>query len=56
VKCKLIKSISGKTFLDLRKSGTPQPEYVGIIAVFLTDYGNNYLAYKKIDLPYKDLK
>jgi hypothetical protein len=56
VKCKLIKSVSGKTFLDLRKSGTPQPDYVGIIAVFLTDYGNNYLAYKKIDLPYKDLK
>jgi len=56
VKCKRIKSVNGKTFLDLRKSGTPQPDYIGIIAVFPTDFGNNYLAYKKIDLPYKDLK
>jgi antitoxin component YwqK of YwqJK toxin-antitoxin module len=56
VKCTQIKSVNGKTFLDLKKSGTPQTDYVGIIAVFLTDFGNNYLAYKKIDLPYKDLK
>jgi hypothetical protein len=56
VKCEPIKSVGGKTFLDLRKSVTPQADYVGIIGVFLTDFGNKYLAYKKIDLPYKDLK
>ncbi len=56
VKCEPIKSVGGKNFLDLRKSGTPQADNVGIIGVFLTDFGNKYLAYKKIDLPYKDLK
>lgn len=56
VKCIPVKSVDGKTFLDLKKTGTPQADYVGIIAVFLTDFGNKYLAYKKIDLPFKDLK
>jgi hypothetical protein len=56
LKCSRIKSVNGKTFLDLKKSGTPQSDYVGVIAVFLTNFGNNYLSYKKIDLPYKDLK
>ena len=55
-KCKLIASTDGKTYLDLKKSGTPQAEYVGIISAILTDFGNRYLSYKKIDLPYKDLK
>jgi hypothetical protein len=56
VKCVRINSINGKAYLDLKKTGTPQADSVGIIAVFLTDLGNNYLAYKKIILPYKDLK
>lgn len=55
-KCKLIASINGKTYLDLKKSGTPQAGYVGIISAILTDFGNRYLSYKKIDLAYKDLK
>lgn len=55
-KCKLIPSVGGKTYLDLKKSGTPQPAYIGIIAAILTDFKNNYLTYKKIELPYKDLK
>lgn len=55
-KCKIIPSINGKTYLDLKKSGTPQADYVGIIGAILTDFGNRYLSYKKIDLPYKDLK
>lgn len=51
-----ISPADGKTFLDLRKSGTPQSDTIGIIAAILTDFGNNYLSYKKIGLPYKDLK
>jgi hypothetical protein len=54
--CKLIPAVNGKTWLDLKKSGTPQPAYVGVIAAILTDYGNNYLTYEKIPLPYNDLK
>jgi hypothetical protein len=55
-KCKILPSVNGKTFVDLKKSGTPQMEYIGIIGAILTDFGNRYLSYKKIDLPYKDLK
>jgi len=55
-RCKIIPSVNGKTFVDLKKSGTPQTEYIGIIGAILTDFGNRYLSYKKIDLPYKDLK
>jgi hypothetical protein len=55
-KCKLIPDINGKTFIDLKKSGTSQPIYVGVIGAILTDFGNRYLSYKKIELPYKDLK
>jgi len=54
--CKIIPSVNGKSFVDLKKSGTPQTEYIGIIGAILTDFGNRYLSYKKIDLPYKDLK
>jgi hypothetical protein len=42
--------------VDLKKSGTPQTDYIGITGAILTDFGNRYLSYKKIDLPYKDLK
>lgn len=55
-RCKLITGIKGKNYLDLKKSGTPQPGYAGIIGVIITDFGNRYLLYKKIDLPYKDLR
>lgn len=56
VKCIRLKPIGGKNFLDLKKTGTPQKDYVGVIAVILTDFGNNFISYKKIDLPYQDLK
>ena len=56
LKCVKIKPVNGKNYLDLKKSGTPQPEYLDIIAVIVTDFGNNYLDSKKIILPYKDLK
>lgn len=55
-KIKPINSVSGKTFVDLRKSGTTQAGHIGIIARCLTNFGNSYLTYKKIDLPYPDLK
>jgi hypothetical protein len=56
VKCAGIKTVGGKAFLDLKKSATSKVNSVGIIAVTLTNYGNNYIIYKKIELPYKDLK
>ncbi len=55
-KYKIIPPINGKVYLDLKKSGTPQPEYIGIIGAILTDFGNRYLVYKRIELPYRDLK
>lgn len=56
VHCERIKSINGITNLDLKKSNSKKLTSVNIIAEILTDFGNNYLAYKKIELPYKDLK
>jgi MORN repeat variant len=55
-KCSMIKAVNGKAFVDLRKTNSPQVNKISIIAVVLTDFGNNYFAHKKIDLPYKDLK
>jgi hypothetical protein len=54
-KCSLIPAIRGKTYLELKKSGTPGTGYLGIIGAVITDFGNRYLTYKKIELPYKDL-
>ncbi len=45
----------GKAYVDLRKTGTPQKNYIGIIAQILTGLSNNYLAYKRLELPYNDL-
>ena len=54
--CIKIKTIEGKGTLNLKKSGTSQPGYVGIIADITTGFGNRYLTFKKIELPYNDLK
>jgi hypothetical protein len=54
--CEKIKSINGIATLDLKKSSSKKISSVNIIAEILTNFGNNYLAYKKIELPYKDLK
>ena len=43
-------------YLELRKAGTFNNNYVGIIAEISTPLGNKYLVYKKIDLPNNDLK
>jgi hypothetical protein len=49
---------SSKTtgYLELKKTSTNQNNYVGVIAEIATPLGNKYLVYKKIDLPYTDLK
>jgi hypothetical protein len=43
-------------YLELKKTGSPGNNYVGIIAEISTDLGNKYLTYRKIDIPYNDLK
>lgn len=53
--CQKIQTIKGIGNLDLKKTGSSQTGYVGIIAEILTNFGNNYLVYKKIELPYNDL-
>ena len=53
--CIPIKNIKGVGNLDLKKSGSSNHDFVGVIAEILTNYGNNYLVYKKIELPYSDL-
>ena len=54
--CKKINTIKGIGTLDLKKTGSPKSDYAGIIAEILTNFGNNNLVYKKIELPYNDLK
>ena len=54
-RCVKIKTIEGVGILDLKKSGLPQSGSVDVIAEILTNFGNNYLVHKKIELPYKDL-
>lgn len=56
LKCVKINPSGGQTYLVLKKTGTPQADNVGIIAAILTEFGNNYLTYKRINLPYNDLK
>jgi hypothetical protein len=54
-RCIKIKTTAGVGILELKKSGVPQSGSVDVIAEILTNYGNNYLVHKKIELPYKDL-
>jgi hypothetical protein len=55
VHCKKINTIKGTGYLNLKKTGTPKTGSIGVIAEILTNFGNNYLIFKKIELPYKDL-
>jgi hypothetical protein len=48
-------TVNGIGNLELRKKSSPTGNSVGVIAVILTNFGNNRLVYKKIDLPYSDL-
>ena len=43
-------------YLELNKSAAAGDTYVGIIAEIPTSLGNKYLVYKKINLPYNNLK
>jgi len=53
---KQLNTVEGMARIDLRKSGTPTTNYVGVIGTDLTAFGNRNLVYKRIDLPYNDLK
>jgi antitoxin component YwqK of YwqJK toxin-antitoxin module len=54
-KCKYIKPINEKSFVILKKSNKQGPDHLDIVASITTLFGNKYLEYKKIDLPYNDL-
>lgn len=51
-----LKTTEGKATLVLKKTGTPGRNYIGIISEKITNFGNKHLDYKRIDLPYNDLK
>lgn len=53
--CKPLETINGKASLLLKKAGTAQQDYTGVIAEVITLHGNRNLIYKKIDLPHSDL-
>ena len=55
-RCEKIKIINGAGVLELKKTGTPQPGTLDILASILSPYGNSYLVYKTVKVPYKDLK
>jgi hypothetical protein len=54
--CKKINTIKGIGMFDMKKAGSQKESYLGVIAEILTNFGNNYLVYKKIELPYDNLK
>ncbi|HNW57985.1 MAG TPA: hypothetical protein PLR88_06285 [Bacteroidales bacterium] len=56
VNCKKITTIKGVGSLNLKKTGSPVKSHIGIIAYALSDFGNRQLIYKKVELPYNDLK
>ena len=53
--CKYIGPGNDKSIIILKKTGNPGPDHIDVIAAMTTRFGNKYLEYKKIDLPYKDL-
>jgi hypothetical protein len=53
--CEKINTVKGIGSLELKKTGSSKYGFVGVIAEILTNFGNNYLVYKKIELPYNDL-
>ena len=54
--CKEIKTIKGVASFDLKKSGAVTSGSTSVVAEVLTGFGNNMLIYKKIPLPYNNLK
>jgi len=55
-RCQLIKTTDGKGIVTLGKTTTRGSSQIGVIAEIVTPFGNRLLRYKKIDLPYSDLK
>jgi hypothetical protein len=53
--CKKINTIKGIGYLNLKKTGSAGTGFVGVIAEIMTNFGNKYLVYRKIELPYNDL-
>ena len=53
---KPIKTVDGKASINLKKTGTAASGEIGVIAEFITPFGNKHLASEKIELPYNDLK
>jgi hypothetical protein len=51
-----VKLTKGTGVIELKKTSAKKPAYVGVTADILTNFGNHYLVYKKVDLPYDDLK
>lgn len=53
---KRVRTSANKGYIDLKKSTAGKSSSVGVIAEVLTGFGNRYLIYKKIELPYNDLE
>ncbi len=51
-----LNTTEGKASIILKKTGTPGQNYIGVISEKITNFGNKHLGYKRIDLPYNDLK
>jgi hypothetical protein len=52
---KPINTLKGVGNLSLKKTSSAKSSKVGVIADILTNFGNHYLVYKEIELPYTDL-
>lgn len=53
---KKINTVNKTGYINLKKSGSPKQPYVSVVAEILTSFGNRYLVYRKVDLPYNDLE
>lgn len=53
---KRIRTVENAGYIDLKKTGSPKQQHVGVIAEILTNFGNRLLVYKKVELPYNDLE
>jgi len=55
-KCVKVNDSKSTGLITLKKTGEAGTKSVGIIAEILTPFGNRNLVYKKIDIPYSNLK
>jgi len=54
-KCRKVTASSGMGFIELHKDPGKGRDYVDVIAVYTTRFGNNEILTRRIKLPYKDL-